>query len=348
MTCTAISHNTIAWDVRRGGAKDPGKDQPGNWYHDNQQPYVDLGGLTPSLHYEIGWDKDSEPITAIRGKVTQAGECAGAALLEGKVTIKALSETPTRASNYEIAIASQAWPPMKKLDKPFTWTRRLLSVYAPTAEGMNYLVVRDDFGGWDGRTPSFNYWALADGVELAGDKAFFKGALGVDTDLSVIAPSKVTLHKDSFTNTECEGAVGGRHQAKYGKAFSETYQLCRVEGQKGQGFFVTLFPRKADEPKPVVESWQGGKGVKITWKNETHYVLLDTQSHEIDADGIQAKATALVVKVTDEKNYSVSLPAGGEARFRGRKLKADGPVEVSVTNGKAVQTTGANLIPPAK
>ena len=36
MACTAASHTTIAWDVRPGGGPDPGKDQPGNWYHDHR------------------------------------------------------------------------------------------------------------------------------------------------------------------------------------------------------------------------------------------------------------------------------------------------------------------------
>ena len=348
MTCTALSHNTIAWDVRPGGAKDPGKDQPGNWYHDNNQPYVDLGGLTPTTHYEIGWDRESGPVTDTRGLVTLANECAGASLLEGQVQVKALTETPTRASNYEIAIASQSFPPPTKLEKPFTWRRMLLSVQAPAAAGMNYLVIRDDFGGWADRTPNFSYWALADGVEFDGNNAFFKGSLGVDTELYVASPTKVTLHKDMFTNTQCEEAVGARNQAKFKKPFSETYALARVEGQKGQGFFAALFPYKADEPKPAIEAWAGEKGLRISWKKETHYVLLDTQPHEINSDGIKAKAAALVVKVSDEKNYSITLPSGGEAKFRGQELKSAGPVEVVVTNGKAVQTTGAELAKAVK
>ena len=342
MTCTALSHNTIAWDVRRGGATDPGKDQSGNWYHDNDQPYVDLGGQTPTLHYEIGWDKESQKITDTRGLVTQATECDGAALLEGTVHIKALVEMPTRADNYAIAIAAQAWPPARKLDAPFSWTRRLLAVQAPTAAGMNYLIIRDDFGGWAGRTPSFSYWALADGVTLADRQATFKGSLGVDTDLHVLAPAQVTLHQGMFTNTQCEGAVGTRHQQKYGKPFSETYALCRVEGQKGQGFLVTLFPRRTDEAAPTIESW-GPHGTKITWKSETHYVLLDTQVQEIQADGIQAQAAALVVKVVDESNWSLTLPLGGKAVFRRQTLEADGPAELTAVNGKISRRQGTRL-----
>jgi len=345
MTCTALSHNTIAWDVRRGGAKDPGKDQPGNWYHDNGQPYVDLGGRTPALHYEIGWDKEGQKITDTRGVVTRATECSGAALLEGTVHIKALVEMPTRAADYAIAIASQAWPPAKRLDAPFTWTRRLLAVQAPTAAGMNYLIIRDDFGGWAGRTPSFNYWALADGVTLGDRQATFQGGLGLDTDLRVLAPAQATLYQDAFTNTQCEGAVGARHRERYGKPFSETYALCRVEGQKGQGFFVTLFPRKPDEPQPIIQPWTGPQGAKVTWKGETHYVLLAAQEQQINADGIHAKAAALVVKVTEDGNFSLSLPLGGKAAFRGQSVESDQPAEIVVIDGTRSAETARDIMP---
>ena len=83
-----------------------------------------------------------------------AADAPGAALLEGQVTVKALCATPTRQDNYAIAIAPQAWPPSTVLDQPFTWTRRLLYVKAAQAAGMNYLVVRDDFGGFRQRTHS--------------------------------------------------------------------------------------------------------------------------------------------------------------------------------------------------
>jgi hypothetical protein len=339
----AVSHTTIAWDVRPGGAPDPGKDQPGNWYHDRNQPFVDLGGKTPRLHWEIGWDKKSGPITETRGLVTLATDAPEAALLEGKVTVKALVEMPTRPDNYAVAIGVQAWPPATTLEKPFTWTRRLLNVKAPTAAGMNYVVVRDDFGGFNQRTPNFNCWWFADDVDLAGRSAKYKGQFGVDTDLYVAVPSKVTLHKDTFIHDQCEPIVGGRHSAKYGKAFSEKQVLCRVEGQKDQGFLVALFPYKPDEPRPAIENWCGDRGVKITWKNETHYVLLDTQEHDINADGIKAKAAALVVKVSDDKNWSLGLPAGGEAQFRGQKLQDKGPVAVTVANGNARRTEGKEL-----
>jgi hypothetical protein len=49
--------------------------------------------------------------------------------------------------------------------------------------------------------------------------------------------------------------VGHLHQQKYGKAFEEKQVVCRARGKKGEGFLTVIFPRKAGEPEPVIESW---------------------------------------------------------------------------------------------
>ncbi len=120
--------------------------------------------------------------------------------------------------------------------------------------------------------------------------------------------------------------------------------LCRVEGRKGQGFLIALFPYKSDEPRPTIENWQGERGVKIVWKGETHYVLLDTRPHEIDADGIKARAACLVVKAAGASNFTLGLPDGGQAAFRGQSLQGEGPVEVVVAEGKARKSPCADLM----
>ena len=266
--------------------------------------------------------------------MTLASDAPGAALLEGQVAVKSLAEIPTRQDNYALAVAAQAWPPSTPLDRPFTWTRRLLYVKAAKAAGMNYLVVRDDLGGFDQRTPNFNCWWFADDVDLAGHSARYRGQFGVDTDLYVAVPSRVKLYKDTFVHDQCEPIVGHRHQVKFDQRFSEKQVLCRVEGQKGQGFLVVLFPYGAEESRPTIENWQGERGVKVVWKGETHYVLLDTRQHEIDADGIQARAACLVVKVTSARNFTLGLPAGGQAAFRGQQLEGAGPWRSSSREGR--------------
>jgi hypothetical protein len=154
----------------------------------------------------------------------------------------------------------------------------------------------------------------------------------------------VRLFRDTFIHDQCEGIVASRHRAKFQQPFSEKQVLCRVEGRKDAGFLVVLFPYKPDEPRPAIENWLGDKGVKVTWKNETHFILLDTAEHDVNADGIQAKAACLAVKVTDAQNYSLCLPAGGEVTFRGQKLQGAGPRELAVVAGRAQPSSGTDLI----
>jgi hypothetical protein len=346
MNCSAVSHSTIAWDLRPGGDADPGKGQPGNWYHDRNQPFVDLGGKTPRLHWEIGCDRQTQRINEIRGLVTLAADAPEAALLEGRVTVKALTEIPTRPDNYAIAIAAQAWPPATPLAQPFTWTRRLLYVKAPKADGMNYLVVRDDFGGFAERTPNFSYWSFGESVDLQGAVGRIAGQFGVDQDMTVLVPAKPTLSTDQFVHDQCEPIVSGLHREKTGKTFSEKQVLCRAEGQKGQGFLVVLFPYRQGEPRPTVEPWLGEAGAKVTWQGETHYVLLDTREHDVDAAGVKGRASCVVLKQTDAKNWSLTLPAGGTAKANRRELSAPGPTGLIVADNKPRRADGRNLLSP--
>ena len=297
-----------------GGAPAPGKDQPGNWYHDHNQPYVDLGGVTPRLHWQIGFDDQKQEIHQTRGLVTLATEGPGAALLEGQVTVQALTEYPTRQDNYAVAIAAQAWPPATPLDKPFTWTRRLLYVKAPTAAGMNYLVVRDDFGGSDERTPNFNCWWFADDVDLSRPRRAIPWAVRRrhgPLRRRAVAGEDSSRIRLSTTSASRSSAAGTRPGTASLSARSRCSAASRARRTKGS--WSCCSPTSRTSLGPIIENWQGDKGVKVVWKGETHYVLLDTRDCEIDADAVKARATCLVVKVADERNFTLSLPAGGQA-----------------------------------
>jgi hypothetical protein len=345
MACTALSHNTVCWDLTPGGGKDPGKDRPGNWYHDHHQPYVDLGGVNPRLHWEVGCDRETQSILEGRGRVTRAADLPGAALIEGQVRVKALTETPTRPADHAIAIASQAWPPATRTAAPFTWTRRLLYVKAADAAGMNYLVVRDDFGGFRERTPCFQYWSLSDGVELEGPLARFKGQLGVDTDLVVVVPRDARLSRDSFIHDQCEPIVGGIHRQRYGTAFEEKQVVCRVEGRKDQGFLAVIFPRKAGEPAPAIGPWLGGRGVEVSWKGETHRVLLDLEDGEARAEALSARASCLVLKSKGKEGFELDLPAGGKASWNGQAVERREACGIALRSGQPARIEGKDLMP---
>jgi hypothetical protein len=340
-TVSALSHNTLCWDVRPEGGPTPGKGRPGDWYHDHDLPWVEHANR-PRLHLQIALDAARQKFNATRGRVSRAAETPGAALLEGRVEIHALAEVPTRG-NYSLALQQHSRPPQEKLERPFTWTRRLLYVKDATAEGMNYLVVRDDTGDFDKHTPSFNYWSLSEHVELKERSAHFKGQLGIDTDLFVASPSAPKLFQDSFTHDQCEPIVS-EIVARRGQSFHEKQVLARIEGQRGQGFLVVVFPRKADEPRPEVTPWLDGNGVKVTWKGQTHHVLLDTRPRAIDEAGIRGETSCLVLKTQGPGHAVVSLPAGGEVEVLGQRLSSTGPAEWAVTEREVSRRDAADLL----
>jgi hypothetical protein len=330
---TALSHNTLAWDVRPEGEPTPGKGKPGDWYHDHGLAWVEHV-RRPRLHLEVAGD---------RGDVTLAADLPGAALLEGKVRVEALGEMPTGA-DFTPALPLHARAPRVALEAPSTWTRRLLYVKDAAAAGANYLVVRDDLEGFAGRRPSFLYWSLSEDAKLQAAAARLEGQLGVDTDLHVLWPPGASLSKDSFTHRECEPIVTHLHRERHGRDFEEKQVLVRADGRAGEGFLVVIFPRRRGEERPVVEPWLGGKGVELRWRGERHRVLLDVREHEVDADGLQARTSCLVWKSRGAESFALALPAGGEAAVAGETLRAGGPAELIRDAGEPRSVPGRNLL----
>jgi hypothetical protein len=338
---TALSHNTLCWDVRPEGPPTPGKGRPGDWYHDHDLPWVEHTSR-PRLHLQVAFDASKQNGIGNRGRVTLASDATGAALLEGRIDVRALAEAPTRA-DYSTAMQMHSRPPKVTPQRPFTWTRRVLYVKDALAEGMNYLVVRDDTGGFNEHTPSFNYWSLAESVELKETSAHFRGQLGVDTDLFVISPPAAKLFQDTFTHDQCEPILSGIVNSR-GEQFYEKQVLARVEGERGSGFFVLLFPRKADEPLPQVTSWLDGNGVKVAWNDQTHHVLLDTRPRRFDEPEIRGEASCVVIKEHRSGSATVCLPAGGNVHVLGKDLRSAGPAEWDIVDGEVRQRNATDLL----
>jgi hypothetical protein len=296
----------------------------------------------PRLHLQIALDAGRQKLTDTRGRVSRAAETPGAALLEGRVEVHALAEVPTR-SNYSLALQQHSRPPQEMLERPFTWIRRLLYVKDATAEGMNYLVVADDTDDFDRHTPSFNYWSLSERVELKERSAHFTGQLGIDTDLIVASPSAPKLFQDAFTHDQCEPIIS-EIVVRRGQSFREKQVLARIEGERGRGFLVVVFPRKADEPRPEVTPWLDGKGVKVTWKGQTHHVLLDTRPRAIDEAGIRGQTSCLVLKTQGPGSAVVCLPAGGDVEVLGKGLRSTRPAEWAVAGVEVSRRDAADLL----
>ncbi|MFW6038999.1 MAG: hypothetical protein ACOC9P_00800 [bacterium] len=342
---TALSHNTIAWNVQPRGAPCPGKGEAGCWYHDHGEPWVDHD-TRPRLHQEIAFDKSRQHISGSRGELTVAAETSEAAALEGRVRIFALSEIPTR-NNFSRMLQAQQDGRHIRLDAPATWTRRLIYIRDENAEGLNYLVVRDTFEGTGDRVPSFSYWSMAEGVEASGAAAHFDGQFDVDTTLHMLQPTDVKWTTDRFTHTEAESIVKDLHRQRHDEPFSETQWVARAEGNARQGFFAAVVPHADDGPAPRVEPWLDGSGLKLTAANETHRVLLAAQPVNVQDGELEATAAALVLKEIDDDRFILSLPRGGTATYRGHELTSDNPVTLHVSRQGVQRVPGRDLLAEA-
>jgi hypothetical protein len=340
---SALSHNALCWSFRPEGDPTPGKGFPGDWYHDHGLPWVEHA-RRPRLHLQVASDPATQKLTDSRGHVTLAADGPGAAILEGRVEVRALAEVPTR-SDWSTALQQHSRPPLEVLERPFAWTRRILYVKDAAAAGMNYLVVRDDTGDFEKHLPSFSYWSLSEAVDLGPSSAHFRGQLGVDTDLFVAHPPSPKLFRDEFTHDQCEPIISGIVQSAGRPAFREKQVLARIEGERGRGFLVVIFPRKAGEPPPQVTPWLEGKGAQVTWKGETHQVVLDVLPRQFEDAGIRGEASCLVVKRTGSGgDATVCLPAGGTVEALGKNLSAPGPAEWVITGGEVSRREAADLL----
>ncbi len=174
----------------------------------------------------------------------------------------------------------------------------------------------------------------------------YRGENSTDSDKGLFAvhPPSPKLFRDEFTHDQCEPIISGIAAGRGQPKFSEKQVLARIEGERGRGFLVVIFPRKAGEPPPQVTPWLGGKGAQVAWKGEMHQVVLDVLPHQFEGAGIRGEASCLVVKRTGADESTVCLPAGGTVELLGRKLGSPGPAEWAITGGEVNRREAADLL----
>src|SRR5262249_33980973 len=151
------------------------------------------------------------------------------------------------------------------------------------------------------------------------------------------------LFEGAFTHDQREPIVSGI-VASRGQSFREKQVVARIEGERGRGFLVVAFPRKANEPRAEATPWLDGKGGKVAWKGQTHHVLLDTRPRSIDDEGIRGETSCLVLKTQGPRSAIVSLPAGGEIEVLGKGLRSTGPAEWAVAKDEVSRRDASDLL----
>ena len=194
-------------------------------------------------------------------------------------------------------IPEDPWAPMlvnvlpsMRTIPPHLWKREILFVKDADPLGPNYFVIRDSFHDQPTLPTDWNLWCLAKDMSVQHQSVTFKGQFDIDLDVFVVKPEPVEVIQGEWAHTYIKhklrrhlgnydpvySAILSRYQAKTGcEDFEERQKLCRIRQPAGKGYFVVLYPRQREEPKPVFTALRGACGVQIRVGSITDTVFLD-------------------------------------------------------------------------
>jgi hypothetical protein len=298
--------------------KCPGRGHPDcfytgkSWYQHEFEPHSVLEPIP---------DRASTEFTEVHGKVTGFAWQPGADYVRGEANRRWFERKPyfwrTEGSPSPWGQFSE-WN-KTELKHPFRWVRQFAFVKDEKPDGPCYLVIADDLTGNKELEPAFNFWCLASEVkEVAPRRLRFTGQHGLDCDMFALAPAtgRIQLgewgHKQNFL-------VGD-------PGMEENQKLARLYGPRGgQGFLAVLYPRKANEPEPKVESLANGKLVKLTLPDQTHWILLSKEPVTVSDGAVKLTGTAAVAKRWHDGKVEVTLLAEGRAECGQVTLESKAP-----------------------
>ena len=205
---------------------------------------------------------------------------------------------------------------------PFDWYRQFLFLKSRQPENPSYLVLRDTFRGTALPPSHWHCWlnGKKESITTQGNRVQVTTPQNNRLELIFAEPNTIT---PVYT---WKGTVGGS-----GCSFPATGATqVRVTEPGGQGYFVVLYPRKADMPSPVVESPAPGV-LKITTPEGTDYVFM---SPDVDITYKSAEVSftgrAGAVRIYHDEVRLVLASGGGAVGYKDSLRRNFGPFEVSV------------------
>jgi len=319
----------------------------------------------PWLHNRISVDHKLDPMLQHEHDIYTFTSLRAADFVAGKAVIDTLfpmSETPYHPM--ELLPNTPASQP--ETIPAMTWRRAVLFVKDADLLGPNYFLVRDDFSGATKPT-DWSAWCLATDVAFDGNIARFTGQHGVDLDVVALTPATAswvqnreaippppTVAKLSYgpgvpgwpkeyQQPEQEHPPIMSHNFMYlgeawkkvngNKVFEERQICARLTQPVGAGYLALLYPRKrGGEPIPTYAGWANGQGAKVTLPAETHYLLLASQTVQVNDGDIALDAAVAVVR-RGAARQSLTLIKGRSARVGKYSVAAEGPVSLTITAG---------------
>ncbi len=325
----------------------------------------------PWLHNRVSIDHKMDPMLQHQHDIDTFHTLAAADFVSGHAgidTLYPMTETPYHPME---TLPNAAVSPAEPIP-PLDWRRSILFVKDQDLLGPNYFVVRDTFTGATKPT-DWSAWCLATGVQFDGNVARFTGQCGVDLDVAALTPAQATWvqNRDAipppptvaklsygpgvpgWPKEYAEPAqahppimahnfmyLGDLWKKVNGKKVFEERQICaRLTQPVGNGYFVILYPRKADgEPVPTYAAWAAGLGAKLTLPGTTHYVLLAPSLTTVKDGDLALEASVAVIRRYKDR-VLLSLLQGRRLRAGAVEVIATAPVSVEVTAKSAVGET---------
>jgi hypothetical protein len=304
-----VWHNTISYAIREHDTPCPGRGHKDcfytgagkNWYAHTVEPNTVLDPIS---------DPMSPQVAEVNGSVAAFAAQPAADYVRGEANRHWFQKLPYYNRGQGDGMPGP-WSGFNAFDKlevrhPFTWTRQVAQV-----NDAGYLVIADDLSGNQELEPAFNFWCMANAVQDAGKRRYTCiGQFGIDCDVFVLAPGTGRIQLGEQ-----------RHTSQIG----EMQKLVRVYGKAGEGFRMLLYPRKANEPAPVVDTFNDGKLVRVTLPDQTHWILLSTAPVTVTDGPATLTGTAGVIKRWQDGRVQLTLLAPGKLACSTTSVEADHP-----------------------
>ncbi len=313
-------HSTLTYDhaEHTEPIRCPGRGHPDcfytgrNWYQHEFEPHSLLEPIP---------DRAATDFTEVHGRITAFASQPAADFVRGEANRRWFERKPYfwRHEGSPSPWAQFSEWTKTRLELPFSWVRMFAFVKDSDPDGPSYMVIADDLAGNRELEPAFNFWCLATEVnEVSPRHLRFTGQHGLDCDLFALVPATGRIRM---------GGWGHRQNFLVGNpGLEENQKLARIHGPRGgQGFLTVLYPRKANEPEPRVESLANGRLVKLTLPDQTHWLMLGKDPATVSDGAVSFTGTAAVAKRWRDGRVEVTLLAPGRVECGAVSLESQTP-----------------------
>ncbi len=247
----------------------------------------------------------------------------------------------------------------------FDWNRQVMFMKGKNADSPNYFVINDSTNG-DGKLANWFYLNLLgtkENVKTTGNNIMVDTEWPVKLDLRF--PQQQALTPEFYEEIQpvaLAGYVGPSWWSKTAPispnwvkqdgsplppnpkdGFWEKHTMVRIAGAPGSVYLWVIYPRKTDEPAPVITPLATG-AVKIEHPEGIDYIFLSPTPLSYKGNGVIFEGSAGAVRISKEGTVTMVLTNGhGKVGYNGTIINSSSPFEKKFTANEL--KPGESVIP---